>query len=452
MKIVIIGGSHAGLSAAESIKKMSREHDIILLEKRDVLGFVPSSLNFILEKVPHYKLSNLNGMADSKALQDLGIDLRLNSLVTRIYPEDKTLEVVEKKNSYSLSYDRLILAMGSEKFTFAEPIQDTDISTLLTYKYPMETKNTFYQLSNSHHVTIIGAGLIGLELASSLTTLPKKRVTVIDQMSRPLFRYFDVEITDILKENHPKNLNFIFGRTLKNVEKNAETIKISMYGGQTLQTDAAVLALNPRPNTALITPPIRLNFDNTVKVNKYMQTDDPNIYAIGDLIKVPFGPGIKQAYLPLISIARRTGLIAASHIINQALNLETSFQRTIATKIFNHYLGSTGITFEESLLLNIPVKEVTKSFKYYSKLYKEEQYNLKIKLIYRTNGHALLGAQLISSDPDSLHLISLFSNAIARQETIESMLLDEYYYSPMLSPDHNFITETIFETFKNDSQ
>lgn len=446
MKIVIIGGSHAGIAAAESIKKMSNEHEIILIEKRESLGFVPSSLNFLFQNIPLMDVANLTGSVSPKSLTEIGIDLRLNSLVTKIRPEEQIIEVVNDHQNYQQSYDRLILAMGSEKFSIAESIVETNVSDLLTYKYPTETTNAFHKLKESHHISIIGAGLIGLELANSLTLLPDKLVTVIEQNNRPLFRYFDASMTDILIRRQPKNLKIIYEKTLKSVRKKSNYVELLTYGGNTYRADTAVLALNPRPNSDLVSDPIQLDYDNTIKVNRHMQTDDPNVYAIGDLIKVPFGPNIDKAYLPLISIARRTALIATSHILGHSLSLEANFQRTIASKIFNMYLGSTGITQEESLLLNIKIKEISKSFNYFSKIY-EGKFNLTIKLIYSAENHVLLGAQLISSDQQSLQLLSLFSLAVAKRETLESMLLSEYFYAPSLSSDRDFVTETILDSF-----
>ncbi|MFY1067394.1 FAD-dependent oxidoreductase [Enterococcus sp. AD013-P3] len=449
MRIVIIGGSHAGLAAAEGLKKLSPAHEVILLEKGDVLGFIPSSLNFIFEKDIRFDISDLTGTVSPESLLTLGVDLRLNSVVTEIKPRSKTITISDRDRTYHLNYDRIILAMGSEKFSVAEPMLHTSTSALLTYKSLTETKTAYHKLKDSHHITIIGAGLIGLELASSLAHLSEKKITLVEQMSRPLFRYFDDDITIELMKSQPKNLTFIFEKTMKSAHKTGATTEISLYGGDSFTTDAAVLALNPRPNTHLINYPIQLNHDDTVKVNRYMQTDDPAIYAIGDLIKVPFGPRSEDAYLPLISIARRTALIAVSHIANHPLEMTTSFQRTISSKIFGKYLGSTGITFEEGLLFNIPLSSVTKRFVYYSKIYEKATFNLTIKLLYTVDSHVIIGAQVIANDKEALQIISVFSRAIAKSETLESMLLGEYFYAPILSSDQNFITQTLLEAISN---
>ncbi|MCD1025007.1 FAD-dependent oxidoreductase [Enterococcus sp. SMC-9] len=445
MKVVIIGGSHAGTTAARTLKKINQNIEVILLEKREYLGSVPSNLNFLFENLLHEDTNLFKGIVLPEVLMNMGIDLRLKTEVTKINVVTKTIEVKNESKNYKLSFDRLILAMGSEKFLISEPILNTSVSDLITYKMPAEILKAHRVLKNSKHITIIGSGLIGLELASSLSHHLDKKITIIEQMSRPLFRYFDTTITDVLMKYKPGNIQFLFNKTLKSTQRMQKKIKVTTFGEESFLTDSAVLALNPRPNITIIPKEIYLDADNSILVNDHMQTNCPDIYAIGDLVKIPFGPEIDRAYLPLISMAHRTARIAAFHITKHNITISKPSQRTIATKIFNLFLASCGITYEESILLGIAVTEVTKTFNYYSPIYPKTDFLLKIKIIYDTTSHVLLGAQLITTEEKLVSLINIFTQFTADKKKIENLVNNEYYYAPLLSADQNFINEIFLE-------
>lgn len=76
-----------------------------------------------------------------------------------------------------------------------------------------------------------------------------------------------------------------------------------------------VYAVNPRPNVALVEDFLKLNLDGTVFTNEYLQTSDPAIYAIGDLVSIPFNHSDSSLYIPLVTNAYRTGIVAATNLL-----------------------------------------------------------------------------------------------------------------------------------------
>lgn len=446
MRIIIIGGSHAGIAIAKYLIKFDCHLDIILINDTSNLAFVPSTINFIFEGYSTIDNLTTDSIATKKTLEEMGINIKLNSPVTKIIPTTKTIQFLDN-NLYQkeLTYDRLILAMGSAKFSLSSfaPIQDNQ--QLLTYKSPAETIHAYQKIMASKEIAIVGAGLIGMELASSLTSVPNKKIEIFDQMNQPLFRYFDDNITHILLKKKPSCVTFTFGKTLHSTTKKDNKVCLSFFDQTKVRADVAIFATNPKPNIAIIPSPIMLDFDNTVMTNSYMQTSDPNIYAIGDLVKVPFSFKVKKAYLPLISIARKTALIAACHIAKLPIPSIKPVQRTIGTKIFDSYLGSTGITSAEASLLNLNVSSVTKSFTHYSSLPQYANFSLTLKIIFDTKSHLLLGAQLITNLHEALHLITLLAQAIVDEKTIEALLFHEQFYAPFLSADTDFISEIVLQ-------
>ncbi len=451
MRILIIGGSHAGISAAKYLKSLIPTSEVILIEQTNVLGFIPSSINFVFDQV--FSIDNLDKgeVITSEQLQSMGITVLLKTRATELRPAKQEVAIQNSStlSESCLSYDILILAMGSSKLAIAELGVGTSLSRVLSYKNPYETKQAYEKLSSAQNITIIGAGLIGLELATSLAKDPTKKITIVEQMGRPLFRYFDPDMTKILLSAIPPRVNFRLGETFSGLKLTGDQKVVTTCGDSSFPTDAAVLALNPRPTIDLIPTSIELEFDSTVKVNKHMQTTDPNIYAIGDLVKVPFGSMVEKAYLPLISIAKKTALAAARHISGSSNRGITESQRTIGTFLFGLYMGSTGITSEESVLLNIETQAFTKKFSYFSQVNYQDRFSLTLKIIYDAKKHTILGTQLVTSHRETLELITIFAQAISDKKCLEDLLDLENYYAPQLSPNSNFIAETILEALKN---
>ena len=108
-------------------------------------------------------------------------------------------------------------------------------------------------------------------------------------------------------------LNSNVAHTIKNEKGDYQGIELS--NGTKIQADVVVYAVNPRPNVALVEDFLKLNLDGTVSTNEYLQTSDPAIYAIGDLVSIPFNHSDSSLYIPLVTNAYRTGIVAATNLL-----------------------------------------------------------------------------------------------------------------------------------------
>ncbi|MDT2756353.1 FAD-dependent oxidoreductase [Enterococcus asini] len=455
MKVIIIGGSHAGLAACRLLKRLDESIEILLIERTSVLGFIPSSINLIFKNYFSEEEIDQGEAGDQATLESSGIQVFLNTTVTKIMAPEKKICYEDNltKLRTVIHYDYLILATGSAHFAPLLPESNRDLNSIITYKKKSQILDAYHQLKNSQKIAIIGAGLIGLELANSLAKDPSKEIIIVERMSRPLFRYFDQEITDELIRHLPENVDLRLRENFNDyqvIEENGkQKLKLQFFNDTTTTVDACVFAVNPKPEVELLRGVVDLDFDDTVLVNEYMQTSIPEIYALGDLVRIPFGPNLDKAYLPLISNARKTALVAASHIAAATpLKMQPS-QRTIGSKVFGVYLGSSGLTEEEAFLYDIETSTVTKTYDFYSKYHLPKEFFLTIKAIYRKDNRQLLGAQLITSRQDVLDYISALAQVIVDQKTVDSLVFSELFYSPDLSPSMNFLADLGLESLVN---
>lgn len=446
MRVLIIGGSHGGIATARHLKKINPSVEVIIIEQSNVLGYIGSSLNLYLEKyVPTLEVCRTT--SPSQLLIE-GINVMIHSKVTAVCPESKSITVTmqdgETKIEDTISYDFLVLAMGSSQYqtSFSEEMEDQ----VTNYKSLSQAKKAAVTLEASQKVIIIGAGLIGFELAETLSQM-NKEVILLDRMNRGLFRYFDDEITSILLRDLPANVQLKLNRNVQSVEidKNNHFKGVQLTHDDLIEGDALIYAINPRPNIELVADIVSVNADGTIETNEYMQTSDPFIYAVGDLVSVYFSQSNTPSYIPLVTNAYRTGIIAATNIL---LDVKIPFpvvQRTIASELFAYYLASTGINEDEAPYYGLSVQSVSKTYEKSALFSLETDFEITIKFVFDRHSKQLLGGQIISNHEKSLELINTLSGLITKQTTLDEMLTMDFYFNPKFSNPLHFFNDLALE-------
>ena len=436
MRTIIIGASHSGIQAARTLKKLQPEMDVVLLEKTQTIGFFSSGLNYMLTN----KIQDLqeSRAISPQALLDEGINLVRLAEVTKIDPVKKgVFFTYGKEVAEHVAYDFLILAMGSTQAALKTP--GSDFGNILSYKNITQTQKSLAILKQSHEVTIVGTGYIGMELAYALSKQNKK-VHLIEQMENILFRYFDSEMVTSVLADLPSNIQLHLNTTpLSFTGVNGKVEETNLSNGATIQNDAVVLAINARPNTSLVQEFLTLNIDGTVAVNEFLQTNYADIYAIGDLIQVPIHGTNTAIYMPLVNHAIRTGIVAAENIVYQNTIKLKPTKKTSVTQLGSFYLSRTGITQEEAPYYNKKVVAVTQQFEDYGFEQNFSQRPL-LKLIFEEKELKLIGAQYISKFP-RLEFINLLAEFIEKDETALTLSQMEAFFNPLFSAPLHYVQQ-----------
>ncbi|WP_268761826.1 NAD(P)/FAD-dependent oxidoreductase [Carnobacterium iners] len=170
MKVVIIGGSFAGITAALTARKKYKEATIILLEKEERIGFIPGTL---------YSL--LNGEIDSleeayfitvEEMEQLDIQVSLNTKVESMDTDSQQVIYKTLDQLVTISYDKLILATGSVQNSYQ--IEGMESNKIVKYKTIEKTRAALELVDKNQVFTIVGGGQIGLEMADSLINKKRK--------------------------------------------------------------------------------------------------------------------------------------------------------------------------------------------------------------------------------------------------------------------------------------
>lgn len=424
MKVVIIGASFAGVSAALETRKRYRNAEIILLEKQSTVGYTPNGLHLYWEK----KIADLNEayFITHDQLKSRNIESRLEATVEKIHTADKVVNYFQKEQARTISYDKLIIATGSSQLS--QKISGSHSERVLTYKRHGEAEAAQAKIAGSQTVTIIGGGQVGVE-AADLLNRQHKQVTLIENMDYVLFKYFDKDMMQPLQEQmRADGIDLRLNQTVSSIKEAADQLTIQ-FGDTETTSDAAILSVNVRPDLRFLDEHIELHMDHTIAVDCYLRTSVEDVFAVGDCIQLPFGEGEETVYIPLVNNAVRTGIAAAANLIKPVQPFKGSL-RTIGTSAFGYYIASTGMTEAESLFSSHTVQAQKHKFRLNSL---PDSDTVTVKWIYDADTRVLLGAQMISKT-NMLEKINTLALAIQTQQTLEDIQQKDYFFHPSFTP------------------
>ncbi len=308
-KIVIIGAGAAAYRFVQSYRSRNETDELHVFSKEEYPFY-----NRVL--LPEYVSEELSWEALEKLkkgeLEKLDIHLHPALGITGI---DKTKKRVTDENGIEHEYDILILATGSRAFV------TSDMQMGMPGRFTMRERSDADQLRRylqetglppaEQHVVIVGGGLLGLELAAAL----KKRdinISIIQRAPRLMERQLDRVASRLLAEDvAERGIRIYFDNEVSTVfrEKEEEnSLSVTLKTGRSLKCNAIVFAIGTRPNTELAKQS-DLKTARGVLVNEYLQTSQPDIFALGEIAE------FKNSLYGITSAAEQQADIAASYIL-----------------------------------------------------------------------------------------------------------------------------------------
>lgn len=384
MKIVIIGASFAGISAAIASRKKYPQAEISLIDKQATVGYLSGGLSAYFNHTIN-ELHEARYITEEE-LRRQKIQLLLNREVVAMDVENQLIAWTRKEEQQWYSYDKLILATGASQFS--TQIRGSQTEKLLKYKFLSGALAAVPLLEKSQTVAVIGAGPIGMEAIDFLVKMKK---------------------------------------TVLGIEETANGIVLET-SEQEISCDSGIFALNLHPQLAYLDKKIQRNLDQTIAVDAYLQTSVPNVFAIGDCISVINEPVAETFYAPLVNNAVRTGLVVANNLEEKTHRFIGSL-RTMGTKVGDYYLASTGLTETEGLffpqtLASVIVRQPAPPLQHGTEILG--------KLIYDKVTQRVLGAQLCSKN-NCLEKINTLALSIQTGQTLTDLLQKDYFYQPSLT-------------------
>ena len=202
---------------------------------------------------------------------------------------DKTENTIWLENGASLQYHKLLLAMGAR----TRQLTLNGADEVYHLRDVNDAKNLRDAAKNAKSALIIGGGFIGLELAASLVPSGIK-VHVVEMADRLLGRAVDAKVAKIVQDLHEANgVEFHFLSHITSCEKQGNCYQISLDDGTHVEADVLIAGIGSIANTDLAKD-AGLMVDNGISVDRFMQTNDPHIFAAGDCCNFPLYGDVKK--------------------------------------------------------------------------------------------------------------------------------------------------------------
>jgi nitrite reductase (NADH) large subunit len=285
MNVIVIGNGISSINFIEAFRKEDTESAILVFSRESYHAYnriwLPDAISgekkiedIYLKPIEWYEQNN--------------VKVRLNTIVDKIDKGNKKVFVYQKgmppESGEWVNYDKLVIATGSmpRKLPYDNP-NVKGMFCLRTYEDVLEIQN-YIKSNNCNHAAVIGGGLLGLELATSLKKL-NISVTVIEIFKYLLPKQLDPEGGSILQNYlEKKGLNFVLGATVKKVLGESKVEGILLDNGRVLNTDLVFQQVGIIPEIELAKKS-GLNVNNGIIVDDHLQTSDPEILAIGDCVE-----------------------------------------------------------------------------------------------------------------------------------------------------------------------
>ncbi len=428
-RVVIIGGVAGGASAAARLRRLDEFADITLVERGPDVSFANCGLP--------YHIGGEIADRDALAVQTpaslhamLNLNVRAQTEAIRIDRSARTVAVVDARSGKEslLPYDKLILAPGAAPLR--PPLPGMDHPQILTLRNLQDMDRIKNALHHVHSVLVIGAGFIGLEMAEQLAHLGK-RVHLVELQSQVL-PLLDAEmVRPIERELQAHHVDLRLGTSITAFESGpGHKVTAIASTGERITVGAVILSIGVRPESTLAKQAgLSLTPRGHIAVNAFMQTSDPDIYAVGDVCATPDPLVGGLSNLPLGGPANRQGRICADHIVwgDKAAPYPGSIGTAIV-RVFHLAAGITGLSEKRLKELGRPYVSTLVSASSHASYFPGSQ-TVTLKLLWEPQTGKVLGAQAQGADGVDKRL-DILATALRGQLTIDDLVHLELSYAP----------------------
>lgn len=429
MKVIVIGGVAAGMSAASKLKRTDKEAEVIVYEKGVHLSYGACGLPYYVGDLnDDYKKLILRTKED---FEKRDIKVKLKHEVVGVKPEKNLIKVknLENGEEFEDNYDKLMIATGASPIIPPFPGKDLkNIFTLNTIEDGINLKEEAMK-ETTKDIVVVGGGYIGIELAEVLANLGKN-ITVVE-MAPKILMPFDQEISDFAHEELEKNgVKVKINEKVEGFEGNEKVEKVKTDKGE-YNADLVIMSVGIKPNTKFLeNSNIKLAKNGAVEIDREMKTNIDNIYAAGDCAMVYNMVKKENSYIALGTNANKCGKIAGENLAGEKIEYKGTLGSS-AIKVHSLELARTGLSEKEAKELGYDYKT-----KIITAVDKPHYYpggkELTFKLIYEKDTNRILGAQGAGEEGLVLRM-DVFSLAIENRMDTEDVGMSDFCYAPPFS-------------------
>jgi len=440
-RIVVIGGTACGPKAAARARRCDPKADITIIEQGENLSTATCGL-------PYY----ISGVIDSgdnmvargpdyfRNVMDMKVLTRTRA--TAIDRQAHTVEILdlETNQSSTIEYDKLVLATGSKPAVPDWPGRDLEGIFTLTGLEDAGAIRGFISQLKTKEAVIVGAGLIGLEMAEAFVALGLK-VTVIEALDWALPALLDFEVAAYVEKHlRAKDIELLCGRPVTGFRGDGKGRVRSVVTGDTeIEAGLVLLSLGVRPEVSLArNAGLAIGSTGGITVNEYLQTNDPDIYAGGDCVENVHLITGEKILAPMGSTANKHGRIIGTNVTGG----NETFPGVLGTaivKVFDYNVGRVGLSELQAREAGYDTVTSLVPSNEHANYYPGSR-DILVKLVAEKSGGKLLGGQVVGPG-DATKRVDVLVAALSFGATVDDLAnLDLAYappYNSALDPLHN---------------
>jgi len=423
--VVIIGASAAGLTAALTARRHYPDKTILVIRSDDLVP-IPCGIPYIFGVVGAAE-KNLIPVDDTLAKNEI------DSLVSTVTAIDCDQNVVKTASGKRFSYERLVISTGSNPMV--PPIPGIDKGNVFAIKKDVPYLNEIISaLCHARSLSIVGCGFIGVEIAEQCRRgQPDLKISIVEMLNHCLQLVYDQDFcADAERTLREQDIDLLLDERVSALLGDDAVTGIELASGRRIDADLIILGVGAVPNTSLAKGAnLEMGPTKAIRVNRYMQTSDPRVFACGDCAeKVSFFDGMPSK-LKLASIATMEARVAGANLFH------TNRANPGVIGIYSTVLGNC--TFAAAGLTYFEAKE-----KGYDVIVGEAQSmnrhpgcmpgaaQLKVKLLFETGSEILLGGQITGAKSGG-ELINALSACIQKRMTADDIAMFQTGTHPALT-------------------
>jgi NADPH-dependent 2,4-dienoyl-CoA reductase/sulfur reductase-like enzyme len=434
-RIVVIGGVAAGTSAASKARRIDTGANVKIIQEESVVSYGACGIPYVIEGI----IRNFEELIERppdvfKSKYDIDVIVK-----THAYKIDKFRKQVYTTDLQSgketiIDYDSLIVATGARAvIPNIEGVNQKGVYFIRNYGDGVKIHDSA-RTRDVNSCIIAGAGLIGLEMVEAFKNRGLTDVTVVEMADHILPTMLDKKMAKIVeRELEAKGVKTILGERVEEIVGRDEEVKgIKTNTKREINTDFIVLGTGVRPNSEIARDAgVELGYANAIKVDEYMRTSIPEIFAAGDCATARNYITNKDMYLPLGTTANKQGRVAGENAAGGNAKFR-GIAGSAITKVFDLFIGKTGLTSEEALREGFdPVEEMIESITRAG--YFPGNKPIWIKIVADRKTGRVLGSQIVGGEgvKERIDLIAL---ALLLKADIRDLASYDACYVPPASP------------------
>ncbi len=425
-RIVVIGCSGCGALAARTLKKLNPSLHITIIREQEEKGLLTRCAtpyiccgNVMVE--PSYK--------DDNIFTSEGIEL-VNVKAVGI---DRDKKIVTTADGKTYPYDKLVLATGAKPTTL--PVPGINLPGVFSLRTSGDAVNILHWMNSKRvkNVVLVGAGAIGIEVAY-LISRHGVNVILVEMLEHVMQGILDADMSEevegYMKE---KGVDLRLNQKVKEIRGKKAAEKVVFSSNEEVNAEMVIISAGTAPNSELAVKAGLEMGELGLKVDNYLRTSDPDIYAGGDLIQY-------QSHVtgkPILGQLRPNAVIGGRVIAKNILGYKVKFPpllNSFATKFFDKVIAGTGITEAEAKNENIDVISVTQSSASKHSMMREKK-PYTVKLVFNKKNEKIIGGQILSDDELPVKHIDMITLAIRCGLSVQDMTTLRCAGQPELSSD-----------------